>query len=148
MFLDFFLFSVASSQPRQKKFDKRLRCCQGDATTHAECWDESYSFEECCPNADCWDGDYFTYEACRGTWGINHTVGTCRWISLWICESIQAVIRSTGRMGTQAWDMSNKKWPPVTCGSTYSDPLMLRTTIFCPNVLGKMSFLFCPFPLG
>eukprot|EP00434_Breviolum_minutum_P021630 symbB.v1.2.019091.t1/scaffold1550.1/size112250/1 len=40
------------------------RCCQGDATTHAECWDESYSFEECCPNADCWDGDYFTYEAC------------------------------------------------------------------------------------
>eukprot|EP00435_Cladocopium_sp_Y103_P037808 s2284_g10.t1 len=39
-------------------------CCQGDATTHAECWDESYSFEECCPNADCWDGKLFNYEAC------------------------------------------------------------------------------------
>lgn len=39
-------------------------CCQGDATSHAECWDESYSFEECCPNADCWDGKLFTYEAC------------------------------------------------------------------------------------
>ena len=22
------------------------RCCQGDATSHAECWDESYSFED------------------------------------------------------------------------------------------------------
>lgn len=21
------------------------RCCQGDASTHAECWDEAYSFE-------------------------------------------------------------------------------------------------------
>ncbi|CAK9093718.1 Type II protein arginine methyltransferase [Durusdinium trenchii] len=40
------------------------RCCQGDATTHSDCWDESYSFEECCPNADCFDGEVFTYEAC------------------------------------------------------------------------------------
>ena len=136
MFLDIFLFSVASSQA----FSKLARCCQGDATTHAECWDESYSFEECCPNADCWDGDYFTYEACRGTWGINWPNRTCRCSSNSMSH-IQAVIRSTGRTGMQAWIS-------VTCGPMYSDPLRLRSNISPPNVFGEDEFPFPSFSIG
>lgn len=42
-------------------------CCKGDSTTHPDCWDAAYSFNECCPNADCWDGgDTFTYANCCG----------------------------------------------------------------------------------
>lgn len=43
------------------------KCCQGDSTTSTECWDEQFSFAECCPNADCWDGDTFTYKRCCDT---------------------------------------------------------------------------------
>eukprot|EP00747_Dinoflagellata_sp_TGD_P166013 gnl/TRDRNA2_/TRDRNA2_188162_c0_seq1.p1 gnl/TRDRNA2_/TRDRNA2_188162_c0~~gnl/TRDRNA2_/TRDRNA2_188162_c0_seq1.p1 ORF type:complete len:929 (+),score=138.21 gnl/TRDRNA2_/TRDRNA2_188162_c0_seq1:78-2864(+) len=42
-------------------------CCQGDETTRPDCWDDMYSFGECCPNADCWDGDKFTYQLCCDT---------------------------------------------------------------------------------
>lgn len=44
----------------------RDRCCRGDASTTAECWDGTYSFGECCPNADCWEGETFTYAHCCG----------------------------------------------------------------------------------
>lgn len=43
------------------------KCCRGDPTTVPECWDDQFSFGECCPNADCWDGNTFTYENCCDT---------------------------------------------------------------------------------
>mmetsp|Transcript_60357 Transcript_60357/g.127851 ORF Transcript_60357/g.127851 Transcript_60357/m.127851 type:complete len:928 (-) Transcript_60357:7-2790(-) len=39
-------------------------CCRGDATTSSQCWKDSFSFSECCPNAECWDDDRFTYDEC------------------------------------------------------------------------------------
>lgn len=51
-------------------------CCRADSTTPSDCWDDLYSFEECCPNADCWDGEDFTYAACCDTkYGPTGNVG-------------------------------------------------------------------------
>ncbi|CAJ1454344.1 unnamed protein product, partial [Effrenium voratum] len=52
-------------------------CCRGDATHN--CWEDDYSFEECCPNADCWDGDAFTYAECSslGCWSGEYDYEHC-----------------------------------------------------------------------
>lgn len=43
------------------------KCCRGDEKTLPECWDDNYSFGECCPNAECWDGEMFTAQTCCDT---------------------------------------------------------------------------------